>query len=221
MNAPFHVPAGAVVEFGAAGPRRPDGPGQPVPALLSAPLAAGSRLPCAGPCHERRRGAGAPASATRCSGITAGPRDEWFETLTPRSARGTFSAERPPGQPPGSSASEGMVTGALQVPERPASSSWPTTRRPAATRWLVAGRESLAVRSVYAPARLRELGGRHEHRARPRGSLTQSRRPCGGGGMALPNPAQAVSGGLLPSLREYAARFGLTLNQLTQRPMFW
>lgn len=146
MNAPWHVAAGTVVEFGApsAGVRTyvavrgglavPPVLGSRSTDLLSglgpAPLSAGDRLPVGR--------AGGPITVDLAPGlepedepvlrIAPGPRDDWFETLAPL-AEGRYEVtaqsnrvgvrldgpaltRRRTGELP----SEGMVTGALQVP---------------------------------------------------------------------------------------------------------
>ena len=146
MNAPWHVRAGAVVEFGTptAGVRTYVAVrgGVEVPAVLGsrstdllsglgpAPLSAGNRLPVG-----RATGAitvdvapGLEPEEEPVLRIVAGPRDDWFETLAPlgevtyevtaQSNRvgvrlaGPALTRRRQGELP----SEGMVTGALQVP---------------------------------------------------------------------------------------------------------
>lgn len=146
MNAPCHVPAGTVVDFGTPsggvrtyvairggvdvrpvlGSRSAD--------LLSglgpAPLAAGDRLPIG-----RASGAitvdvapGYEPENEPVLRVVPGPRDDWFESLDPLS-RGTYEVsshsnrigvrlEGPPlaRRRKDELASEGMVTGALQVP---------------------------------------------------------------------------------------------------------
>jgi biotin-dependent carboxylase-like uncharacterized protein len=146
MNAPFHVPAGSVVEFGtpAAGVRTyvavrggldvPPVLGSRSADLLSglgpAPLAAGDRLPVGSTSGVINVDVAPGLRLERdpVLRITAGPRDEWFETLAPLVGEGyevTAQSNRvgvrldgPPltRRREGELASEGMVTGALQVP---------------------------------------------------------------------------------------------------------
>ncbi len=147
MNAPFHVPAGTVVEFGApaAGVRTyvavrggvdvPPVLGSRSTDLLSglgpAPLADGDLLPVGRADCEPITVDVAPGLRPEDEPvlrITAGPRDDWFASLEPL-ARGVYvvSADsnrvgvrldgptlcrRRDGELP----SEGIVTGALQVP---------------------------------------------------------------------------------------------------------
>ncbi|MDN3359329.1 biotin-dependent carboxyltransferase family protein [Actinomadura sp. DC4] len=146
MNAPSYVPAGAVVEFGApsAGVRTYVGVrgGIDVPAVLGSrstdmlsglgppPLSAGDRLRVGRTTGQITVDVapGIDPEDEPVLRITAGPRDDWFETLAPlgeaayevtaRSNRvgvrldGPALARRRQGELP----SEGMVTGALQVP---------------------------------------------------------------------------------------------------------
>lgn len=146
MNAPFHVPAGAVVEFGTptAGVRTyvavrggldvPPVLGSRSADLLSglgpAPLTAGDRLPVGRPSGliNVDVAPGLVPERDPVLRITAGPRDAWFETLAPLVGEGyevTAQSNRvgvrldgPPliRRREGELASEGMVTGALQVP---------------------------------------------------------------------------------------------------------
>jgi biotin-dependent carboxylase-like uncharacterized protein len=146
MNAPWHVPAGAVVEFGtpSAGVRTyvavrggvdvPPVLGSRSTDLLSglgpAPLSAGDRLPVGR--------ADGPITVDVAPGlepeeepvlrIAAGPRDDWFESLVPL-AEGTYEVTPQSNRVgvrldgpaltrrrTGELPSEGMVTGSLQVP---------------------------------------------------------------------------------------------------------
>jgi biotin-dependent carboxylase-like uncharacterized protein len=146
MNAPYHVQAGTVVEFGTptAGVRTYVGVrgGIEVPAVLGsrstdllsglgpAPLSAGDRLPVG-----RARGEitvdvapGLEPEAEPVLRIAAGPRDDWFETLAPLgeatyevTAQSNRVGVRLDGpvlarRREGELPSEGMVTGSLQVP---------------------------------------------------------------------------------------------------------
>lgn len=146
MNAPCHVPAGTVVEFGtpSAGVRTYVAirGGVEVPAVLGsrstdllsglgpAPLSAGDRLPVG-----RADGVilvdvapGFEPEEEPVLRIVAGPRDDWFETLAPlgaaayevtaRSNRAGVRLDGPPlvRRVRGELPSEGMVTGSLQVP---------------------------------------------------------------------------------------------------------
>jgi biotin-dependent carboxylase-like uncharacterized protein len=146
MNAPFHVPAGTVVELGtpSAGVRTYVAVrgGIAVPPVLGsrstdvlsglgpAPLSAGDRLPVG-----RATGLmtvdvapGLEPEDEPVFRICAGPRDDWFETLAPlagdtyevtaRSNRVGVRLEGPAltRRRRGELPSEGMVTGSLQVP---------------------------------------------------------------------------------------------------------
>jgi biotin-dependent carboxylase-like uncharacterized protein len=146
MNAPCHVPAGTLVEFGApsAGVRTYVAVrgGIEVPAVLGsrstdvlsglgpAPLSAGDRLPVG-----RATGLitvdvapGLEPEDEPVLRIAAGPRDDWFETLAPltgvayevtaQSNRVGVRLEGPAlvRRRQGELPSEGMVTGSLQVP---------------------------------------------------------------------------------------------------------
>lgn len=146
MNAPCHVPAGAVVEFGvpSAGVRTYVAVrgGVDVPPILGsrstdllsglgpAPLRAGDRLavgrtsePIIVDCAPGYEPEDEPVLR-----VLAGPRDDWFESLEPL-ARGSYEVSahsnrigvRLEGRPlvrrrAGELPSEGMVVGALQVP---------------------------------------------------------------------------------------------------------
>ncbi|MCO6008852.1 biotin-dependent carboxyltransferase family protein [Actinoallomurus purpureus] len=146
MNAPCHVPAGAVIEFGTP----PGGVrtyvairgGLDVPPVLGsrsadllsglgpAPLAPGDRLPigaASGPITVDVAPGYEPEEAPVLR-IIPGPRADWFENLEPL-VRGTYEVssrsnrigvrlEGPPlvRRREGELPSEGMVTGALQVP---------------------------------------------------------------------------------------------------------
>jgi biotin-dependent carboxylase-like uncharacterized protein len=146
MNAPFHVPAGAVVEFGtpSSGVRtyvavRGGVAAEPVLGSRSTdvlsglgppPLSAGDRLPV-GRAEGLIAVDVAPVrepEAEPLLRIAAGPRDDWFETLAPLTS-GTYEVTAQSNRvgvrldgPPlrrrreGELPSEGMVTGALQVP---------------------------------------------------------------------------------------------------------
>jgi biotin-dependent carboxylase-like uncharacterized protein len=146
MNSPRHVPAGAVVEFGTprAGVRTYVAVrgGIDVPAVLGsrstdllsglgpAPLKAGDRLGV-GPATGRITVDVAPGFEPEDEPVlrfVAGPRDDWFETLEPLTcgayevtAQSNRVGVRLDGAPltrrrDGELASEGMVTGAVQVP---------------------------------------------------------------------------------------------------------
>jgi biotin-dependent carboxylase-like uncharacterized protein len=146
MNAPCHIPAGAVVEFGtpSAGVRTyvavrggidvPPVLGSRSADLLSglgpAPLSAGDRLPVGLPTGTISVDVapGFEPEAEPVLRITPGPRDDWFEALTPlvggvyevttKSNRVGVRLDGPAltRRREGELASEGMVTGALQVP---------------------------------------------------------------------------------------------------------
>jgi biotin-dependent carboxylase-like uncharacterized protein len=146
MNAPFHVPAGTVMELGTpsvgvrtylavrGGIEVPPVLGSRSTDVLSglgpAPLSAGDRLPVG-----RATGLitvdvapGLELEEEPVLRITAGPRDDWFETLAPLTGEtyevtaqsnrvgvrleGPVLTRRRRGELP----SEGMVTGSLQVP---------------------------------------------------------------------------------------------------------
>ncbi len=146
MNAPCHVQAGTVVEFGTpwAGVRTyvavrggidvPPVLGSRSADLLSglgpAPLMAGDRLPVGRPTGTISVdfAPGLVPDPDPVLRITAGPRDDWFEALTPLvsgayevTAESNRVGVRLDGpaltrRREGELASEGMVTGALQVP---------------------------------------------------------------------------------------------------------
>lgn len=146
MNAPFHVRAGTVVEFGtpSAGVRTYIAVrgGVAVASVLGsrstdvlsglgpAPLSAGDRLPV-GRATSLITVDVAPGLALEeepVLRIAAGPRDDWFETLapltamayevSPRSNRVGVRLDGPAlaRRRPGELPSEGMVTGSVQVP---------------------------------------------------------------------------------------------------------
>lgn len=146
MNAPCHVTAGAVVEFGAptAGVRTYVAVrgGIDVPPVLGsrstdvlsglgpAPLSAGDRLPVghAAGLIDVDVAPGFEPDEEPVLRIAPGPRDDWFETLEPltgaayevtaQSNRVGLRLEGPAlvRSRQGELASEGMVTGSLQVP---------------------------------------------------------------------------------------------------------
>jgi biotin-dependent carboxylase-like uncharacterized protein len=146
MNAPCHVPAGTVVEFGApsAGVRTYVAVrgGVEVAAVLGsrstdmlsglgpAPLSAGDRLPVGRATGEITVDVapGIEPEEEPVLRVAAGPREDWFETLAPLSAAAyevTAQSNRVgvrldgpalTRRRQGELASEGMVTGALQVP---------------------------------------------------------------------------------------------------------
>jgi biotin-dependent carboxylase-like uncharacterized protein len=146
MNAPCHIPAGTVVEFGApsAGVRTyvavrggidvPQVLGSRSADLLSGlgppPLSAGDLLTVGRPAGEISvdLAPGMEPEEEPVLRITAGPRDDWFEALDPlvRGAYEVTSESNRVGvrlsgpalarRREGELASEGMVTGALQVP---------------------------------------------------------------------------------------------------------
>lgn len=146
MNAPWHVPAGTVMEFGVpyAGVRTYVAVrgGVEVAAVLGsrstdmlsglgpAPLSAGDRLPVGRATGEITVDVapGIEPEEEPVLRIVAGPRDDWFETLAPLgeaayevTAQSNRVGVRLDGpaltrRRQGELASEGMVTGSLQVP---------------------------------------------------------------------------------------------------------
>jgi biotin-dependent carboxylase-like uncharacterized protein len=146
MNAPFHVPAGATVAFGVpprgvrsylavrGGVAVPPVLGSRSTDVLSglgpAPLAAGDQLPvgtATGPITVDVAPVPEPEEEPVLR-VVAGPRDDWFTTLAPLTsgayevtAQSNRVGVRLAGPAltrgrPGELPSEGMVTGALQVP---------------------------------------------------------------------------------------------------------